>query len=250
MTNGVGAGYDDRADVKIHSGSGTNPVTYTVSGGGVLYIKEGTRYLSDPTSYIKQDDSGTLVTSSGADVWLEMKGKSNTVTAMVTSGPRENQGVYIFGRPTLKVATPEDSLSSVLTTTTPLNGDPGSVTPDAIMVAVYDQTAEGTVNSTAVSGVRINFKVADTSVTGGYLIPSDQTSPPVVDFKNNEMENADVPAAARTLDVRTDGTNAVVDFSVRDCCREVGGHCWSHWKGCQHLEKKLRLLLLVGRLGR
>ena len=114
VTNGVGAGYDNRGDVKIHSGSGTNPVRYTVSGGGTLYIREGSRYRNADDSYIKSDTDGTLDTSSGADVWLAMSGNSNIVTAEVSGGDTENQGVYIFGRPTLRVATQGQTLSPTL----------------------------------------------------------------------------------------------------------------------------------------
>ena len=81
------------------------------------------------------------------------------------------------------------------------------ITSNAIVAAIYGQDTGGDVDTTPVANVPVKFDVADKSVTGGYLIPSELNSPPVVDSKNNEIEDTDVPAATRTLYVRTATTN-------------------------------------------
>ena len=202
LTNGIGAKYSGK--FKIHSGDRrNNPVTYVVSGGtvstGTLYVQKGT----DTTTILELSrDAGNFTASSSADVWLDMNEKSKIVTAGIT--PRsetETQGVYIFGTPTLTV-TPES-----------LEGPPGEAAGNTITVVVKDQDPNGRPGSgDVVASVPVKFDVVDKSATGGFLIRQDtDVGSNVVDNKNNVIEADDVPAAARTLYVRT-GASAVVDF--------------------------------------
>ena len=206
VTNGVGSGYDMRQDVEIYRGDGRhNPVVYSVSGGGELYIKEGTR----------EGESGdntrgaSLTTSSGASVWLSMGlNNSNVVTARVANNDT-TQAVYIYGRPTLVVTTNPD----------PLEGSPGEGDANIITAVVHDQNDDGTPGN-GIDGVPVKFDVADKSATGGYLIPqpddlgADEFATNIVDARNNPIRRTDVPPATRTLYVRADQTNnnAVVGF--------------------------------------
>ena len=219
VTNGVGHPYDHRQDIQIYAGDNRhNEVTYTTDttdgGSGTFYIKEGNRY-SILTSGAE--------TSSGAEVWLSMgtrtvtsgalndrpdTGTTNTVTAEVTGNGNETTGLYIYGRPTLIVSTGTND-PALNTDPQPLEDDPGREITDAIKAEIRDETNA----RTAVEGVPIKFDVADKSVTGGYLIPQEETGdPPIVDSSNNVITNP--PATARTLNVRTGGTNdrATVDF--------------------------------------
>ena len=208
VTNGVGAGYDNRQPVKIHSGDNKhNPVTYSVTGGGNLYVQAG----SDTNRTLALE--GQFRTSSSADVWLNMVNNSNTVTAQVTNGDRKNQGVYIYGRPTLRITTPDTATNSFL------EGAPGSVSTNRITAVVYDRTTAGVIDTTAVLNVPLEFDVADKNVTGGYLIPpSSADSFPNDDFSDNitdtngsliRQSTLTNLLPARTLYVRT---NATVGF--------------------------------------
>ena len=217
-TNGIGARYDDTGPVKIHNGDGrNNPVTYSITGGGNLFIQEG----SD-TARTLAVTSGARI-SSNADVWLNMgvdatdanDGNSNTVTVGITNGSRKTQAVYIFGNPSLAVSTTPD----------PFEGPPGSASQNdvanSITVAVNDQNIDGTVGG-AVPNVPVKFDVADKSATGGYLIPNsvdsdgDMFSDNIVDANNNPIRQDQVPAATRTVYMRSDGTNgkAKVGFEL------------------------------------
>ena len=204
LTNGVGGRYS--GDVKIHSGDGqNNPVIYSVSASGTLYIQKGTdtsRRLALTTPF---------KTSSNADVWLTMVAStSHTVTVGVDPGGTKTEGVYIHGNPRLAVATVPASFA----------GPPDSVeqsgTANAITVEVKDQTAAGLVGST-VPDVPVKFDVAD-KITGGYLIPtstdadSDGFSDNIVNASNKPIRHTDVPAATRTVYVRSTASGASVGF--------------------------------------
>ena len=216
VTNGVGAGYDDRQDIRIHNESGDLRVTYTVSDGGTLYIRDSNRYWDDANSngvfdsgesYIKSSTTG-FQTSSRAEVWLHMGNDSSKVTIQVTNSGIETQGIYIYGRPKLEITIPATGRF--------LEGSPGAVSQRDITVVVEDQTSLGA-DGDAVAGVPIKFDVVDKSATGGYLIPvstadSNGFSTTIVDASNNLIRDIDVPELTRTLYVRTDTTNAVVGF--------------------------------------
>ena len=90
---------------------------------------------------------------------------------------------------------------------------------------MQDQTATGGLGSgDPVNGVLVKFDVVDKSATGGWLIPTsvniptsensgpDPLSDNIVDVRNNPIRHADVPAATRTVYVRTAEDNASVGF--------------------------------------
>ena len=172
VSNGVGYPYDHRQDIEIYGGdSDHNAVTYAVSGDGTLYIREGNR--------VGEISAASLVTSSGAEVWLSMgtrrisagvfarpeDGSTNTVTATVTGNSNVTQGIYIYGRPTLVVATGGDNPEVPPLNTDPalLEGNPGQVLAPAIRVEVFDEQ----IPPIQVAGVPVTFDVADKNVTGG-----------------------------------------------------------------------------------
>ena len=211
VSNGVGAGYGETDNFRIHSGDGrNNRVTYTLGGtGGELYIREGSRYRNaENSAYIQSATSGnTLTTSSSAEVWLDMGTTSHTVTATVSTNQNETEAVYILRVPRLAVGTRRETLS-VDTEPTPLTGDPEEVIgTDAIRVQVMQSSLSGetVVFTTPVTDVLVKFDVVDKSVTGGYLIPDSSTT--IVDSRNIPIKTADIPSAARTLYVRTDDSN-------------------------------------------
>ena len=109
VSNGVGAGYGETDNFRIHSGDGrNNRVTYTLGGtGGALYIREGSRYRNaENSAYLQSFTSGnTLTTSSSAEVWLDMGTTSQTVTATVSTNQNETEAVYILRVPRLAVGT-------------------------------------------------------------------------------------------------------------------------------------------------
>ena len=202
VTRGVGGRYS--GNVKIHSGDGrNNPVTYEVTGtGATLYIQKGNDTNRQLTPLASPGTNGQ--TSSNADVWLAMApDTSSTVTASVTNSGTETEAVYIHGNPTLTVTT---------VPTPTFSGPPGSVnqggTANDITVTVTDQNAKGTPGS-AVLDVPVKFDVVD-KTTGGYLIPSSKAdsngfSTTIVDINNNPIMHTAVPAATRTVYVRTSG---------------------------------------------
>ncbi|MCY3723366.1 MAG: hypothetical protein OXG97_14180, partial [Candidatus Poribacteria bacterium] len=208
VSNGVGAGYDHRKDIKIHSAdSRYNQVTYTVNNGATLYIKEGNR---DNKSGRAAD--ANLITSSSADVWLSLVDNSSQVTAKLDRGGNtKNQALYIYGRPTLRVTAPS-------TNPPLLSGDPGqrrAVSDSPITIVIYDQTTGGAVDTTAVSGAPIKFDVADKSTTGGYLIPppsvdsdTDLFSDNITDANGNLLRHSSLGSLlpSRTLYVRSSAT--------------------------------------------
>ena len=221
VTNGVGAGYGATDDFKIHSGDGKhNRVNYIITGGGTLYIKEGSRDNKE-----SRTAGAALETSSSADVWLQMVDSSQTVTATVLTSQNETEAVYILRVPRLSVtaaafdgtthtAATEPPDNPVITNPVRLMGNPEDViTADAIMVQVKQSTLSGqtVVYTTDVPNVLVKFDVADKSVTGGYLIPDAGTT--IVDSSNNPLDAANIPRSARTLYVRADDSStAVVGF--------------------------------------
>ena len=200
VTNGVGAGYTSSSDVEIYRGdSRHNPITYTTTSGGTLYIKEGTR--GDATG--PQAETATLTTSSGANVWLSMgtdtdaTENSHTVTASLATEFIAT-GTYIYGpRPKLTV-TRASGLSS---------GDPGERITSAITATVTDKDDDLTDGNT-VEGVPVKFEVADKSNTGSYLIPQGM----VVDVNNKVI--TPTPTTAKILYVRTGSSGAIVDVQL------------------------------------
>ena len=236
-TNGVGAGYGATDDFRIHSGDGRhNRVRYEVDSGadapdGVLYIKEGNRYFNDASDngvfddgeYIERDDSGRLMTSSSADVWLRMADASQTVTATVVTPDNETEAVYILRVPRLAVtaavlgtdgthtvAMDPQQNNFMFADPVRLMGESEEVIPtEAIKVQVRQssEVSNQVVYQTNVPNVLVKFDVADKSVTGGYLIPQ---SADIVDANNILLEN--IPNAARTLYVRATGGTAAVGF--------------------------------------
>ncbi|RKU19447.1 hypothetical protein C6500_10880 [Candidatus Poribacteria bacterium] len=201
LTNGVSAGNSGR--IKIHNGDGrNNPVIYTVTGGtgtAALTVQRG----SD-TNRTLPLASGTGVTSSNADVWLDLDDDSRTVSVNVQFSERVTRGVYIHGRANLNITAPTSDPPTI-------SGDPGTVTITAITVQVQDQTATGGLGSGGpVNDVPVKFDVADKTATGGYLIPP--TGAVIVDSNNNALMGRDIPTAARTLYVRTASDSASVGF--------------------------------------
>ena len=224
VSNGVGYPYDHRQDIEIYGGDNDhNAVTYKVTGNGTLYVKKGNlvgeRALALPTA--------GLETSSGAEVWLSMgtrsafidnmlsprptSGNTNTVTVTVDSNSNKTTGIYIYGRPTLVVAT-GDGNPTLNTDPALLEGNPGRVLAPAIKVEVFDEQSP----PIQVAGVPVTFDVADKNVTGGRLRLG--SAGVLVDGSNNVLTNP--PTLPRTLYVRTaeSGTvgsrEAVVDFQV------------------------------------
>ena len=206
VTDGVGAGYNSLSDVEIYKGDTKhNPVTYTVTSGK-LYIKEGTR-----TNKSIRNDSASLNTSSGANVWLSMESDTNdaenshTVAASLATGFIAT-GTYIYGpRPKLTV-TPNTALSS---------GNPGQKIGDStapgILATVTDKDDNRTDGGT-VDGVPVKFEVADKSTTASWLIP--RSGMTIVDDNNEEITPP--PATAKILYVRTNSgtTGASVDVQL------------------------------------
>ena len=136
---------------------------------------------------------------------LRMGTDSRTVTAQVTNSDRKNQGVYIYGRPTLRITNPM--------TGTVLEGAPGSVSTAQITVSVFDRDTTGVIDTTPVPNVPLKFDVSDKSVTGGYLIPPDSVdnddfSDNITDANGSLIRHTTVTnlLPARTLYVRTGAT--------------------------------------------
>ena len=222
VSRGVGAGYGETDNFRIHSADGrNNRVTYNLVGtGGTLYIREGSRYRNaDDSAYLLSGT--TLTTSSSAEVWLDMGSTSQTVTATVVTTGRQTEGVYILRVPKLAVGT-QNQILNVETEPTPLKGNPEQVIGEgAINVQVMQSTLTGqtVVFTTPVSNVPVKFDVVDKSVAGGYLIPPASTgnsggySGNIVDANNNPVRVTDIPSAARTLYVRaSDSNTASVGF--------------------------------------
>ena len=207
LTNGVSA--RNSGKFKIHSGdSRNNPVVYTFTSGtftsGTFTVQKGTD--TSRTLPLESKD----VTSSSADVWMDMGGDSRDVSVNVQHSDRVTQGVYIHGRANLNITSPD---------TPSLSGGPGVLSTTDITVQVQDQTATGGLGSGGpVNGVLVKFDVVDKSATGGWLIPTSVNSGPdllsdnIVDARNNPIRHADVPAATRTVYVRTASDNASVGF--------------------------------------
>ena len=223
VSRGVGAGYGETDNFRIHSADGrNNRVTYNLVGtDGELYIREGSRYRNaDDTGYLLSSTT-TLTTSSSAEVWLDMGSTSQTVTATVVTTGRRTEGIYILRVPKLAVGT-QNQILNVDTDPTPLTGNPEQVIDEgAINVQVMQSTLSGqtVVFTTPVSNVPVKFDVVDKSVAGGYLIPPVSTgnsggySGNIVDANNNPMRVTDIPNAARTLYVRaSDSNTASVGF--------------------------------------
>ena len=187
VRNGVAVGYDDQGDQPIYNGDSSHyPVTYTVSGGGLVYIQEGNR---------TGNSSNTLATSSAARVLLSMEGSTNTVTATIPpSFTDPSKGVYIFGRPQLMI---EDRNSQ--------SGNPGAELEEPFIVKLQDGSDQN------VPGVAVKFDVTNKTLSGGALVPRAGTT--IVDASNIVIDN---PLPGSTLYVQTDTKSggATVDFQL------------------------------------
>ena len=125
------------------SGQTSNvPITYTVSGGGNVYVKED--YTGNKASPSSQSSlSSSLDTSSDANVYLRMNGKTNRVTVRVPGSNPPAMATYIYGWSTLtKVSGDDPPLQRGLT---------GSQLESPFIVEVKDA------NSQSVSGVDVTF---------------------------------------------------------------------------------------------
>ncbi len=189
VTNGIGHGYYDQSDQRIYNGDGSHyPVRYTVTGGGLVYVKEGDR--SGPAAAI-------LNTSSGAPVYLDVGGVTNTVTASVDTAIDSSQGIYIFGRPEIDV---DETVTGTHASGTLLTGN------TALEAEIMDSAG----TPKGVAGVPVMFEVADKGATGGTLFPTSGTL--IVDNRNMVIQN---PTSGNILYVRTTtGGTATVDFRV------------------------------------
>ena len=108
VTNGYAIG-NDNADPPINTrfSGGTNaPLVYRVEGSGRLYIRE--TYTGDAAGSPMSRSSATqtLSTSSDADVYLDMNGSSNKVTAYVRDRNAAETGrtvAFIFNYATIEI---------------------------------------------------------------------------------------------------------------------------------------------------
>ena len=113
LTNGVSA--RNSGKFKIHSGdSRNNPVIYTFTSG-TFTVQKGTD--TSRTLLLANTD----VTSSSADVWMDIGDNSRDVSVKVEHSDRVTHGVYIHGRANLNITSPSDPPS--------LSGGPGGVSP-------------------------------------------------------------------------------------------------------------------------
>ena len=189
VTNGVAIGYNDQSNQPIYNGDGSHyPVTYTVSGNGVLYIQEGNRPAVRQTA--------PLDTSTAAKVLLAMGGSTNTITATLRGSFEPSQGIYIFGNPQLNITVDSNGQS----------GDPNAALATALEVKLTDSVSAGVV------GIPIKFDVTDKSASGGILSEDPDGVGTIVDASNEEIST---PRPGSTLYVRT-GTDGVanIDFQL------------------------------------
>ena len=185
VTNGVAIGYDNQRNQPIYNGDGSHyPVTYTVAGGGMIYIQEGDRETSPTTS---------LSTSTAAKVLLSMGGSTNMVTAVLGGSFETSEGIYIFGNPQLEITGSSDGQSAAANA--PL--------AQSLQVKLKDNAEAG------VAGVPIKFDVTDTSPSGGILSPAANTT--IVDASNEEVDS---PIPGSTMYVRTE-TGGVASISFQ-----------------------------------
>ena len=188
VTNGIGHGYYDQSAQRIYNGDGSHyPVTYIVTGAGLLYVKEGDRSTTP---------GATLNTSSGAQVYLEMTSTTNTVTASVDTSITSTVGIYIYGRPTIgaDVSVGPFAPGTLLTGTTALTAN----------------IKDSTTSPSDVAGVPVMFEVADKRATGGTLFQASGTT--IVDNRNMMVSS---PTPGSIFYVRTDASgDAKVDFRV------------------------------------
>ena len=186
VANGVAIGYDDQRDQPIYNGDSSHyPVTYTVAGGGQVYIQEGNR----------QGTAGaTLTTSSAAKVLLDMNSVTNTVTAKLGGSFESSQGIYIFGNPQLNITNGDRQV-----------GNPNDALATALQVTLLDNAA----TPTGIVGVPIKFDVTDKTPSGGILSPATDTI--IVDASNEVISS---PIPGDTMYVRT-GTGGVASIAFR-----------------------------------
>ena len=198
VTNGVAIGYDDQRDQPIYNGDSSHyPVTYSIEGSGILYIKEGERGASNLANRFGNATT-PLFTSTAAKVLLNMTG-TNTVTATLGGSFEKSQGIYIFGNPQLNITGGNNQ-----------SGAPNAVLPTALQVELRDSAG----TPAGVAGVPIKFDVTDKSPSGGILSEADETEGTTIVDASNEVISSPLPGS--TLYVQTEGTNGVanIDFQL------------------------------------
>ena len=195
VTNGVAIGYDDQRDQPIYNGDSSHyPVTYNITGSGILYIKEGDRGSSTLSGRIGTAAT-PLTTSTAAKILLDMTGTTNTVTARLGGSFEESKGIYIFGNPRLNITAGNGQ-----------SGDPNAPLTTDLAVTLTDSV---TPEPAGVVGVPIKFDVTDKSPSGGILSQASETT--IVDASNEEIST---PLPGSTLYVRT-GTGGVASISFQ-----------------------------------
>ena len=110
------------------------PVTYSVSGGGRVYVEEGDRQTSATTS---------LTTSTDATVNLRMNSRTNKVTVTI-QGLDSDTTTYIYGNPRLQKVSGTGQM-----------GVAGGRLEDPLVVKLVD------FGGRSVSGIPVNFSATD-----------------------------------------------------------------------------------------
>ena len=151
------------------TGDDNLPVTYSVSGGGRIYVQHedgGDRKTSEKTS---------LTTSTEASVWLDMRSRTNKVTVTI-QGLDPDTTTYIYGNPRLQKVSGTDQ-----------EGIAGGRLEEPLVVKLVD------FGGRAVSDVPVVFSAGSTGsevgefmaipgttlyMSGRELRPATSTSPP------------------------------------------------------------------------
>ena len=210
VTGGYDTGRFGEYPHRIYGGNANLLVTYTVTGGGRVFVQDSSNAGSVPF----EGSRGTsLTTSSAFDVYLDGNGTSrdgvlgstNVVTATLRSSDASVRAVYIHGDPILEV----NALTGTETGTEDNPGKPGEVLRNAFTATVKDG------RNAAVPGVPVHFM---TTGTGTLVFGSGNTGTLVQ--ANNDLVTSNgnqVTADDVNLYVRTNSSGkASVNFRLGD----------------------------------
>ena len=209
-SQGYVTGVNGRNDFYIYSGSGDYPVTYSVAGGGALYIENlaGEKVAVPGTAISSRIRVWLDANASGIDAENFLEGTTNVVTA--TIGTHVFKAAYIYKTPTLGIVLEADAdvtAYPLVDSPTPLIKDKYEFTGGIAGEDAGTITATVTDgNDTVIPDVVVKFDLADKSERGGYL----SSVGTIVSPTNRELMPP--PSLARTLYVRTTAGVATVNY--------------------------------------
>ena len=213
---GYKTGVFSGSTIKIHSGSGTSAVTYTVAGGSLDIAHRDSSATPD---FVADGASG--ITSSVFDVLLTTTGTA-VVTAKVDGSDVTNRVTYIEGQPTLTVTSPDDNdgdgVSDSASTNPGSKSVPGAINAlltanGSVTTAAIEATVgDGNTTSGDVDGVLVRFQVRGSGEAGGWVVFDSESAGTLVD--SNRREKTVQAETGKTLYVLTVDDKANVKFQL------------------------------------